>query len=411
MAFYANMAYLKDEFQITFFGQTNYRNEKKKFGIKKKDRRYHMYLVGKTGMGKSTLISNMVFSDLKEKEGLCLLDPHGDLVEKVLKESRCFRKEDLIYFNPQESGKTLAFNPLEVPDPSQSHLIVSALISVFKKIWFDSWGPRMEYILRNALLTLVEFPNSTLFHLQQILSDGRFRKIMTDRVEDDMLKAFWANEFDKYSERFRQEAIAPIQNKIGQFLSNKVLRRVISQPKSSFDFRKIMEEGKILLVNLSKGKIGEDSASLLGAMLIAKIGLTALGRQDIPEEERKDFYLYVDEFQSFATSSFVDILSEARKYRLNLILANQYLGQIDEKIREAILGNVGTIVSFRVGAEDARHISQEFYPVFNQDDLVNLPAYSIYLKLMIDGKTSPPFSAETLQPIKQKNLSVFLKTV
>jgi len=387
--------------KITFFAQTNFRNETRRFGIKKKDRRYHMYLVGKTGMGKSTLISNMVFSDLKAKEGLCLLDPHGDLVEKVLQASLAHRKEDLIYFNPQDHNKTLGFNPLEITDPSQSPLIVSALISIFKKIWFDSWGPRMEYILRNALLTLTEFPNSTLFHLQQLLSDGRFRKIITDRVKDDLVKAFWVNEFDKYSERFRQEAIAPIQNKIGQFLANTILRKVISQPKSSFDLRNIMDNGKILLVNLSKGKIGEDAASLLGAMLITKIGLTALSRQDIPEVIRKDFYLYVDEFQSFATSSFVDILSEARKYRLNLVLSNQYLGQMDEKIRMAILGNVGTLISFRLGAEDAKYLTQEFYPVFSQDNLVNLPAYNIYLKLMIDGQTSQPFSAETLLPIDE----------
>lgn len=392
---------MEQENKITYFAKTNFRNENKKFGIRKKDRRYHMYLLGKTGMGKSTLISNMVFSDLKEKEGLCLLDPHGDLVERILKISHFYREEDLIYFNPQDSNKTLAFNPLEVTDPSQTHLIVSALISVFKKIWFDSWGPRMEYILRNALLTLVEFPNSTLLNLQQLLSDGRFRKIITERIKDEQLKAFWTNEFDRYSERFRQEAIAPIQNKIGQFLSNTVLWRVITQKKSSFDLRKIMDEGKILLVNLSKGKIGEDSASLLGAMLITKIGLTALNRQNIPEEERKDFYLYVDEFQNFATSSFVDILSEARKYRLNLILSNQYLGQIDEKIRMAILGNVGTLVSFMVGAEDAKYLSQEFYPLFNQDNLVNLPSYNIYLKLMIDGQTSQPFSAETLPPVDE----------
>jgi len=217
-----------------------------------------------------------VLSGVSENHLNWILDPYGDLVEKILKVSHSYREEDLIYFNPQDTHKTLAFNPLEVTDPSEAHLIASALISAFKKIWFDSWGPRMEYILRNALLILVEFPNSTLFHLQQLLSDERFRKIITDRMKDDLVKAFWVNEFDKYSERFRQEAIAPIQNKIGQFLANAVLRRVVSQPKSSFDFRKIMDEGKILLVNLSKGKIGEDSASFLGAMLIAKIGLTAL---------------------------------------------------------------------------------------------------------------------------------------
>lgn len=389
----------KEDEKITIFAETNFRNEKKKFGIKRKDRRYHMYIVGKTGVGKSTLISNMIASDLKNNEGVALLDPHGDLIEKILKVLPSHRTQDLIYFNPQNSEETLAFNPLEINDPSETHLIVSSLISAFKKIWHDSWGPRMEYILRNALLTLTEFPNSTLFHLQRILGDQEFRKIILSKSKDGLLKNFWLNEFEKYPPFFRQEAIAPIQNKIGQFLSNPILRRVVSQPKSSFDLKKIMDEGKILLVNLAKGKIGEDSASLLGAMLIAKIGLTALSRQGTEEEKRKDFYLYVDEFQSFATSSFVDILSEARKYRLNLVLANQYLGQIDEKVREAILGNVGTITSFRLGTEDAKCLAQEFYPAFDVEDLINLPSYSIYLKLMVDGKTSPPFSADTLPPV------------
>ncbi|MFH2069327.1 MAG: type IV secretion system DNA-binding domain-containing protein [Candidatus Omnitrophota bacterium] len=388
--------------KITIFAETNFRNEKKKFGIKRKDRRYHMYVVGKTGVGKSTLISNMVASDLKNNEGLALLDPHGDLIKKVLQNLPKSRLKDLIYFNPMDSEETLTFNPLEVNNPYESHLVVSFLISAFKKIWNDSWGPRMEYILRNALLTLVEFPNSTLLHLQRLLSEKEFRKVVVEKLEDNLLKNFWLNEFEKYSSHFRQEAISPIQNKIGQFLSNPVLRRVVSQPKSGFDVRKIMDEGKILLVNLAKGMIGEDSASLLGAMLIAKIGLTALSRQNVDEEERKDFYLYVDEFQSFATSSFTDILSEARKYRLNLILANQYLTQIDEKIRGAILGNVGTLVSFKVGAEDAKYLTQEFFPVFDQEDLVNLPCYSIYLKLMVDGKTSTPFSADTLPPSKNQ---------
>jgi len=384
--------------KITIFAETNFRNERKRFGIKRKDRRYHMYIVGKTGVGKSTLISNMVSSDLRNNEGLALLDPHGDLIKKVLQNLPEARHKDLIYFNPMDSEKTLAFNPLEINNPYESNLVVSSLISAFKKIWIDSWGPRMEYILRNALLTLAEFPNSTLFHLQRLLAEKEFRKAIVEKLKDNLLRNFWLNEFEKYSGPFRQEAISPIQNKIGQFLSNPILRRVISQPKSSFDLRKIMDEGKVFLVNLAKGMIGEDSASLLGAMLIAKIGLTALSRQNVEEEERRDFYLYVDEFQSFATCSFIDILSEARKYHLNLILANQYLGQIDDKVMKAILGNVGTLISFRVGVEDAKILKDEFYPVFNVEDLVNLPSYSIYLKLMVDGKMSTPFSANTLPP-------------
>ncbi|MDP3041677.1 MAG: type IV secretion system DNA-binding domain-containing protein [Candidatus Omnitrophota bacterium] len=382
--------------RITCFAETNFRNERKRFGIRKKDRRYHMYVVGKTGVGKSTLLLNMVKQDIENGEGMALLDPHGDLIEKALKAIPESRIKDLIYFNPQDKEQTLYFNPLEVLNRSESHLVVSSLVSVFKKIWADSWGPRLEYILRNALSTLVEFSNSTLVDLQRILRDRDFRMKVIDRLKNEQLKNFWLNEFEKYSPNFQQEAVSPIQNKIGQFLNNPILKEIVSQPKSSFNLREIMDSGKILLVNLSKGKIGEDSASLLGAMLIAKMGLSALSRQDIPEEKRKDFYLYVDEFQSFATSSFADILSEARKYHLNLILANQYLDQIDEKVRGAIFGNVGTIISFKVGLEDAKFLAEEFYPKFSQEDLINLPCYSIYLRLMIEGKTSKPFSGESL---------------
>lgn len=358
-----------------------------------------MYVVGKTGVGKSTLLFNMVKQDIENNEGLCVLDPHGDLIEKIIKVIPEYRLQDLVHFNPQYKEQTLYFNPLEVFNPSERHLVVSSLTSVFRKIWHDSWGPRMAYILRNTLSTLVEFSNATLVDLERILQDRNFRMKVIGRLKNKHLRDFWLNEFEKYPPRFQQEAISPIQNKIGQFLSNPVLRNILSQPKSSFNLREIMDSGRIFLVNLSKGKIGEDSTALLGAMLIGKIGLNALGRQDIPEEKRKDFYLYVDEFQSFATASFADILSEARKYRLSLILANQYLKQIDEKVRDAIFGNVGTLVSFKVGLEDARFLAEEFYPVFDQEDLINLPCYSIYLKLMIEGKTSKAFSGESLSTI------------
>jgi DNA helicase HerA-like ATPase len=387
-----------DEDRITFFAETNFRNERKKFGIRKRDRRYHMYIVGKTGVGKSTLLLNMISQDVGNNEGVCTLDPHGDLVEKVLKAVPESRLKDLIYFNPQHREQALHFNPLEVFNSAESSLVVSSLVSVFKKIWHDSWGPRLEYILRNSLSTLLEFSGSTLMDLQRILQDRDYRLNLVSRLKNEQLRDFWFNEFEKYPPYFQQEAISPIQNKIGQFLNNPILREIVSQPKSSFNLREIMDSGKIFLANLSKGKIGEDSASLLGAMLITKIGLTALSRQDVSEEQRRDFYLYVDEFQSFATSSFTDILSESRKFRLNLSLANQYLNQIDDKVRDAIFGNVGTIISFKVGLEDAKYLAEEFYPVFNQEDLINLPCYSIYLKLMINGKTSKPFSADSLKP-------------
>ena len=387
-----------DEDIITAFAETNFRNERKRFGIRRKDRRYHMYVVGKTGVGKSTLLLNMISQDIQNNEGLAVLDPHGDLIEKALKAIPESRIKDLIYFNPQYEEQTLYFNPLEVLNPSERHLVVSSLVSVFKKIWAESWGPRLEYILRNSLSTLVEFSNSTLVDLERILQDRDFRMRVIARLKNEQLKNFWINEFEKYPPRFQQEAIAPIQNKIGQFLNNPVLREIVGQPKSSFNIREIMDSGKILLVNLSKGRIGEDCSALLGAMLITKIGLTALSRQDTPEEKRRDFYLYIDEFPNFATSSFGNILSESRKYRLNLILANQYLNQVDENIRNAVFGNVGTIVSFKVGLEDAKFLAEEFYPKFSQEDLINLPCYGIYLKMMIDGKVSKPFSGDSLKP-------------
>jgi len=386
---------MNDE-KVTHFAKTNHRGLKKRFGIKRGDRRYHMYAIGKTGMGKSNLLLNLIRQDLENSEGFAILDPHGDLAESIAALLPEKRKRDLVYLDVTDKYCPLAFNPLEIADISQASLVVSSLMSVFKKIWGESWGPRMEYILRNGLTTLSEFPKATLVDLQRLFHDKAYRKVILAKVQNQQVKSFWEKEFAVYTPRMQQEAISPIQNKIGQFLNNPVVKNIVGKRESSFDLREVMDSGKILLVNLSKGKIGEDSASLLGALLVTKIALAALSRQNIPEAKRRDFYLYVDEFQSFTTSGFVDILSEARKYRLNLILTNQYLYQVDERIRRALLGNVGTLISFRVGTEDAKILAEEFWPVFRQSDFVNLPAYGIYLKLMIDGNTSKPFSADTL---------------
>jgi len=391
---------MNDEEKISFFAETNFRGQKKRFGIKKRDRRYHTYVMGKTGMGKSTLLLNLIRQDVENGEGLAVLDPHGDLAEKIVASVPEHRMKDLIYLDATSKDNMVAFNPLEITDRSQSALVVSSLISVFKKIWDDSWGPRMEYILRNSLSTLAEFNKASLLDLQRMLQDGDFREILVEKVKNSEIKSFWLKEFAKYPARMQAEVFSPIQNKIGQFLNNQVIRKIVGERQSSFDLRDVMDNGKILIVNLSKGRIGEDSASLLGSMLVIKIAMAALSRQDTREENRRDFYLYADEFQSFATTGFIDILSEARKYRLNLILANQYLHQVDEKIRRAVFGNVGTLISFRTGAEDARSLAREFYPTFKETDFVNLPAYGIYLKLMIDGRTSEAFSADGLPPME-----------
>jgi len=384
---------------ITPFAMTNFRNIRRKFGIKQDDRRRHMYLIGKTGMGKSTTIENMIVDDIRKGKGVALIDPLGDLVERVIDFIPSYRINDVIYFNPADLDYPIAFNVLEAVDPTHRHLVTSGLIAVFKKIWIDSWGPRLEYLLRNTILALLEYPGSTLLGVTRMLVDKEYRRKVVRRITDPVVKAFWVNEYSAYSNQFRTEAISPIQNKVGQFLSSSVIRNIVGQSKSTIDMREIMDNGKILLLNLSKGRIGEDNSSLLGAMMVTKIQLAAMSRVDIPEEKRRDFYLYVDEFQNFATESFATILSEARKYRLNLIMAHQYIEQLDEKVRAAVFGNVGTIVAFRVGAADAEFLVREFEPIFSETDLVNLTKYEIYLKLMIDGVASDPFSATTLPPV------------
>lgn len=384
---------------ITVFAQTTFRNKYRSFGIKTDDRRRHMYLIGKTGMGKSTIQENMIVEDIRAGRGVAVVDPHGDLAEKVIKYIPNNRINDVVYFNPSDIDYPMAFNVVEHVDSHLRHLVASGLLGVFQKLWADSWGPRLEYILRNAILAVLDYPGSTLLAVTRMLSDKAFRRKVVEKISDPVVKAYWVNEFAGYNDKFASEAVSPIQNKVGQFLSSSLIRNIVGQVKSSIDMRKIMDEGKILIMNLSKGRIGEDNSALLGAMMITKIQLAAMSRVDIPESERKDFYLYVDEFQNFATDSFKNILSEARKYRLNLILAHQYIEQLSENVRYAVFGNVGTFIVFRVGAVDAEALAPEFIPTFTEEDIVNLPKYEFYIKLMIDGLASQPFSARGLLPL------------
>ena len=360
-----------------------------------------MYLIGKTGMGKSTILENMIIDDIRAGHGVAVVDPHGDLAEKIIKFIPDDRIEDVIYFNPADIEYPIAFNVVEQVEPHLRHLVASGLIGVFQKLWADSWGPRLEYILRNAILAILDYPGSTLLGVVRILSDKQFRKKVVSNIKDPVVKAFWEKEFASYADKFASEAVSPIQNKVGQFLSTAFMRNIIGQVSSSLDMREIMDKGKILIMNLSKGRIGEDNSALLGAMMITKIQLAAMSRVDIDEVDRKDFYLYIDEFQNFSTDSFANILSEARKYRLSLIMAHQYIEQLTEKVKFAVFGNVGTMIVFRVGAADAEELVKEFTPTFTEEDIVNLPKYEMYLKLMIDGVSSDPFSARGLPPLAE----------
>jgi len=390
---------------VNFFANTTFRDHKRKFGIKVDDRRRHVYIVGKTGMGKTEMLKNMAIQDIKEGKGVCFIDPHGEAAEELLDFIPSKRVNDVIYFNPADLDFPISFNVMEKVEPAYRHLVGSGLMGVFKKIWPDVWSARMEYILNNSILALLEYPNSTLLGVNRMLANVEYRNRVVDKITDPVVKSFWTQEFARYTQRYEVEATAAIQNKVGQFISNPLIRNIIGQVVSKIDMREVMDDGKILILNLSKGKIGEDNSTLLGALLITKLQLAAMSRVDIPEEERRDFFLYVDEFQNFATESFVNILSEARKYRLCLTLGHQYIAQMEETVRDAVFGNVGTLVSFRVGAEDAEYLEKEFTPEFTAADLVNLPKYHIYLKLMIDGIAGRPFSAITLPPFEKSKVS------
>lgn len=387
------------ENEITYFAKTNFRQGGVKFGIKTDDRRRHVYVIGKTGMGKTVLLENMVLQDIYNGHGLCYVDPHGDTVENMLDYIPSWRVNDVVYFNPADLDMPIGFNVFDSVDSKHKHLISSGLMSVFKKIWVDMWSSRMEYILSNTILALLDTPGSTLMGINRMYSDEAYRLEIIKNIKDPQVKSFWVLEYSAYSEKYATEAVAAVQNKIGQFLSSDIIRNIVAQPKSTMNIREMMDSGKIFLVNLSKGRIGEENMRLLGGMLITKIQTSAMERVEIAQSERKDYYLYVDEFQNFATEAFANILSEARKYRLNLIVAHQFMAQLVDEVKDAVLGNVGTMIIFRVGAPDAMDLEQEMMPRFVPEDLINLPKYSIYLKLMIDGVASPPFSAQTLAPI------------
>jgi CxxC-x17-CxxC domain-containing protein len=386
---------------INFFGEVTFRNMRKKFGIKTDDRRRHIYVVGKTGMGKTVMLKNMAIQDIQNGKGVAFIDPHGEAAEELLDFVPSSRINDVIYFNPADIEHPIAFNIMEEVDAKYRHLIAGGLMAVFKKIWPDVWSARMEYILNNCILALLEYPGSTLLGVNRMLADVDYRKKIVEKVTDPIIKTFWVQEYARYTQRYEIEATAAIQNKIGQLISSPMIRNIIGQVSSTIAMREVMDQQKILIVNLSKGRMGEDNSRLLGALIITKLQLAAMSRVDMPEEQRKDFFLYVDEFQNFATESFVNVLSEARKYRLALILGHQYITQMEDTVRDAVFGNVGTMICFRVGAEDAEFLEKELLPEFSALDIVNLAKYNIYLKLMIDGIAGRAFSAETLMPLPQ----------
>lgn len=397
-----------DPEKITYFGETDSRSKRVKFGIKAKDRTRHIYVIGKTGMGKSTLLENMAIQDIQNGEGMAFMDPHGKTAELLLNYVPPERLDDVVYFAPFDVENPISFNVLEDIGADKRHLVVAGLMSTFKKIWVDAWSARMEYILTNALLALIEYPGATLLGVNRLLADKDYRKKVVDNVKDVSVKSFWVDEFAKYTERQAAEAVPAIQNKIGQFTANPLIRNIVGQPKSSFDIRKLMDDKKIIIINLSKGRVGEANANLLGSMMITKIYLAAMSRADVSEKNLKNlpnFYLYVDEFQSFANESFADILSEARKYKLNLTIAHQYIEQMSEEVRAAVFGNVGTMITFRVGAFDAEVLEKEFAPQFTAEDLVNLGMFQMYLKLMINGVSSVPFSSSSLPPYPEPVIS------
>ncbi len=380
------------------FASVDFRRNNQIFGIKDEDRFSHIYIIGKTGTGKSTLMETMVLQDIERGHGVAVVDPHGDLAERIVARVPERRKNDVIYLNAADPSQPYGYNPLRHVREDRIALAASGFLEVFKKMWSEAWGVRMEHILRNVLMALLEQPDSTMPDILRLLADGKYRKKLTSSLKNETVRAFFEREFERFTYGYRSDGIAPIQNKVGAFLTDPLLKRILSSSDSEIRVRGVMDEGKVLLVNLAKGRLGEDSSSLLGGLLVTTIGLAAFSRADSPADKRRDFFVYVDEFQTFTTLAVTNMLSELRKYRVGFTIAHQYLHQLEPDVRHSVLGNAGTIISFRLGAEDAPYFVREFVNTFEEIDLLQLPNYRIYLKLMIDSAPSKPFSAATLQP-------------
>jgi len=386
--------------RANIIGETVFRDTNVKFGIKREDRRKHMYIIGKTGTGKSTLIKNMIIQDMRAGEGVAVLDPHGQLIDELLEFVPENRLDDVVIFNPADADYPVSLNMLEMVDPRQRTLMGDSLVDVFKKYFADSWGPRLEYILKNCILTLLEVPNTSLLSITRLLMDRDYRKYIVNLIQDPQMKAFWNTEFARMeqNERLITEAISPIQNKVGQFLNSELIRNIVGQPKSTIKVDEIINSGKLFFVSLATGRIGANNTSLLGAMIVSQLEFAAMRRVNVPEEQRRDFFMFADEFQNFATDSFAVVLSEARKYRLDLNLTHQYIEQMPEAVRDAVFGNIGTLICFTVGPTDAHFLEREFTPTFLENDVINLGRFEMYLKLQIDDTQSHPFSARSLPP-------------
>ena len=384
----------------SFFGVTNYHNNFDEFGIAREDRRRHLYVVGKSGTGKSKLLELFISEDIKNGEGVAVLDPHGDLVDNVIRMIPENRKDDVIYFDPGDTEFPVAFNPLVKVDESLKMQMTVGFINIFKKLFGDNWSDRLEHVLRYTVLALLDSENTTVLSILKMLSDKNYRQTITARIQDSVVKNFWVNEFAGWSEKFDAEAITPLLNKVGQFVATNMIRNIIGQPENKFNIREVMDKKKILLMKVSKGLLGEENSNLLGAMIVTQIYQAAMSRADTPEDQREDFYLYVDEFQNFATETFEEIMSEARKYRLNLTLAHQFVGQLTPQMIKTVFGNVGSMLSFRVGAEDAIVLEKEYTPVFKVRDIINLAVRDFYTKMSVNGEVRKPFSGRTLDVIQ-----------